>query len=109
MMHRKVDYLRPAGQNQEIGASLISESQPFKHGLLDTLESHSLNTFIKPRAAPQFGSLLPQEQGFNHNFEQSLVSPINTKQEKTKHSLKVMLHCDGQVEMIKDKDMPVKF
>lgn len=52
MIHRNVDYLRPAGQNQEIGASLISESQPFKHGLLDTLESHSLNTFIKPRAAP---------------------------------------------------------
>lgn len=119
MIHRNVDYLRSNAQNngaQEIGASLVSEAQPFKNGLLDTLESHSFpasNTFMKPRAAPQFGSLLPQEQGFqqqNYPFEQSLVSPL-TKQTKTAtaHSLKVMLHCFGQVEMIKDKDMPVKF
>ena len=69
---RGVDYLRSIGQthniNGEIGASFISDVAPFKHGLLDTLESHVSNNFLAPgkRAAPQFGSLLAQDQGFQH-------------------------------------------
>ena len=98
---------------------MAPESQPFKHQLLDTLESQPINVFMNPkgRAAPNFGSLLAQDHGgFAQNqslypFDQSIVSGATplTKGKPCGHSLKVMLHCFGQVEMIKDKDMPVKF
>ena len=66
-----------------IDASLIDESQPFKHGILDTLESQSLNPngmylLNNPRQnqfnqfkqnIPNFGSLLQPNAGpENGNF-----------------------------------------
>jgi hypothetical protein len=63
----------------------------------------------KGRAAPQFGSLLPQDLPMQQ-YEQSMASaaPLQ-RQVKQTHQLKVMLDFEGQKEMIKDKDMPVKF
>lgn len=133
-MNRGIDYSKTIGQTpyngtNEMGASLASESLPFKNNLLlGTLETQSQpfqtsNVFLNNpngRVAPNFGSLLAQDQGgFAPNpslfpYDQSMgiasgTTPLPPKAKIGGHSLKVMLHCFGQVEMIKDKDMPVKF
>jgi hypothetical protein len=60
--------------------------------------------------APEHAIIVPNASLFQ--YDQSMASgasPLPSKGKSGGHSLKVMLHCFDQVEMIKDKDMPVKF
>jgi hypothetical protein len=91
---RGVDYLRSMAQThnngvgqQEMGASLVSELHPFKHVLLDTLESQpfagqgpSIMGANKGRPAPSFGSLLVQDPCVKQSamgYEQSMISGLS--------------------------------
>lgn len=102
---------------------MLNDTQPFKHGILDTLESQSLplanNLFLSNKSKqdsknmPNFGSLLQppnNAQRLHKEYvdpQSSSIQPydrsaMNVSKDIRPDKLKVILNCFDEKELIKD-------